>query len=50
MPKLTNKAIIASKGFIHLIALGWLGLTFYQAVYDQLGADPVKALLLVWAV
>lgn len=33
------------KGLIHTLSLGLAAVTFYQAIYDQLGGDPVEALL-----
>ena len=37
--------IVLSKLVIHISALGYLGGLFYLAIQDQLGADPVEALL-----
>lgn len=45
MIQLSAKHLILLKTFIHLGALIPLILTFYQAVNDQLGGDPVEALL-----
>ena len=45
MFRLNKTHIVIIKTFIHLVALGWLVLTFYQAIHDELGADPVEALL-----
>lgn len=42
---ITPRQILWLKSLIHLLSLGWLGWTFYLALSDQLGADPVKALL-----
>jgi len=43
--KLLPKHILWLKVIIHLSAFMPLALTFYQALTDQLGADPVEALL-----
>ncbi|NCP63041.1 MAG: protein-methionine-sulfoxide reductase heme-binding subunit MsrQ [Paraglaciecola sp.] len=43
--KLNNSHILALKVFIHLGALLPFIYTCYQAVTDQLGADPVEALI-----
>lgn len=43
--KLTQGQRVSAKTLIHLIASGWLGLTFWLGVQDQLGADPVASLL-----
>ena len=44
VPSLTNyKGVI--KSLIHFICALWLGSTFYDAAIDNLGADPVEALL-----
>lgn len=33
------------KTLVHLVSGGLLAVTFYRAIYDQLGADPVEALI-----
>lgn len=43
--KLTPWQRIIIKSLIHLVASGWLMLTFWLGVQDQLGADPVAGLL-----
>lgn len=43
--KMAPAHILALKALIHLLALGWALLTFYQAINDQLGGDPVEAIL-----
>lgn len=43
--KLNHQHIIGLKVLIHLAALLPFGYTFYQAAVDQLGGDPVEALL-----
>ncbi|MCF2950382.1 protein-methionine-sulfoxide reductase heme-binding subunit MsrQ [Paraglaciecola aquimarina] len=45
MIKLKIMHMTVLKTIIHLVSLGLLVLTFYQAINDQLGADPVEALL-----
>ncbi|GGD51016.1 protein-methionine-sulfoxide reductase heme-binding subunit MsrQ [Lacimicrobium alkaliphilum] len=37
--------ILGLKLLIHSLCIGWAGTTYYQAVTDQLGGDPVKAIL-----
>ncbi len=43
--RLTTLQISFAKAVIHLILLGYLSLLFYAGVNDNLGADPVKALI-----
>ncbi|WP_417355132.1 sulfite oxidase heme-binding subunit YedZ [Gallaecimonas pentaromativorans] len=43
--RLSRPWLLGLKTLIHLYLLGYLALTFYQAVTDQLGADPVQGLL-----
>ncbi len=45
MYRVTTKQVMGLKALTHLIALGWLILTFYLAFTDQMGADPVQALI-----
>jgi methionine sulfoxide reductase heme-binding subunit len=37
--------ILALKLLIHSLCIGWAVITYYQATTDQLGGDPVKAIL-----
>ena len=51
--RLSQWQVGLSKALIHLSALGYLVALFYLAIGDQLGADPVEALLHetgIWAV
>lgn len=43
--RLSPNTIIATKTLLHVFLLGYLSLMFYQGVTDNLGADPVEALL-----
>lgn len=43
--KLTPQHIIMLKGLIHALCLGYLATYYYWAFTDQLGADPVKAII-----
>lgn len=43
--RLSAWQISLSKTLLHLIILGWVIFTFYLGVTDNLGADPVKALI-----
>ena len=43
--RLTRPQILVGKTLIHLILLGLLAFQFQQGLTDQLGADPVQALL-----
>lgn len=43
--KLSALQIRLTKTLLHLLILGWVIITFYQGVTDNLGADPVKALI-----
>ncbi len=43
--RLSTLQIRFAKVIIHVILLGYLGLLFYAGVNDNLGADPVKALI-----
>lgn len=42
---LNGSTIFWIKVFIHGLCIGWASLVFNQAAYDQLGGDPVEALL-----
>ncbi|MBN7824085.1 protein-methionine-sulfoxide reductase heme-binding subunit MsrQ [Bowmanella dokdonensis] len=37
--------IVLLKGLIHLLCLGWATLVYWRAASDQLGGDPVEAVL-----
>jgi len=43
--RLSAWQISLSKTLLHLLILGWVIFTFYLGVTDNLGADPVKALI-----
>ena len=43
--RITNAQVFRLKIMLHIVALTLLLVTYYQAFTDQLGADPVKALL-----
>ena len=43
--RLSAWQITLSKTLLHLLILGWVIFTFYLGVTDNLGADPVKALI-----
>ena len=43
--RITNAQVFWLKIMLHIVALTLLLVTYYQAFTDQLGADPVKALL-----
>ncbi|MEC9260825.1 MAG: protein-methionine-sulfoxide reductase heme-binding subunit MsrQ [Pseudomonadota bacterium] len=43
--KLSAWQITLGKTLLHLLILGWVIFTFYLGVTDNLGADPVKALI-----
>ena len=43
--KLISWQRVTAKSLIHFVAAGWLILTFWLGVQDQLGADPVAGLL-----
>ncbi|GGO68883.1 protein-methionine-sulfoxide reductase heme-binding subunit MsrQ [Bowmanella pacifica] len=42
---LSRRSIEWIKFFIHSLSLSWAAVVFYQAATDQLGGDPVEALL-----
>ncbi|MFC3204358.1 sulfite oxidase heme-binding subunit YedZ [Alteromonas oceani] len=43
--RLSARQITLGKTLLHLLILGWVIFTFYLGVTDNLGADPVKALI-----
>ena len=43
--RLSARQITLGKSLLHLLILGWVIFTFYLGVTDNLGADPVKALI-----
>lgn len=43
--RLTNWQVNGIKSLIHLVSTCWLIITFYAAINDNLGADPVESLL-----
>lgn len=43
--RLTNWQVNSIKVLIHLVSTCWLAMTFYAAINDRLGADPVESLL-----
>ena len=43
--RITAKHIFWFKALLHTVAFSWLFITYFQAFSDNLGADPVKAIL-----